>query len=376
MTMASPPCRVRLLKWDRLIALSMSGTAWPTLSRASTPKPTTRLPTRPPARPTGYGAVPDYRPVALANGANLAQSSAWRGHWVDITGYYQVGARTYDPIAGNWLSYDPVWNERDPNAYTFCGGDPINGVDSDGRCVENTPPNLYMGTAPVMETSLQTTTYFQDGRSVTTTGPQIFDPNLVAGNSYNVVTQPTGQYQYYVSQNALPADYGQTTVTPITTYQVEQQQDLQFLAGTATILATVATDTEELAPDLLAADDTAFTSTINKVSTLDFSTSPNGAVFYSGPGQGAKAAAFANQTGRMTIEMTPGGQQLMADPVFQSLSPAQQYHVWQAASTPFAQGASGSVNVFANGARATGTFRTIEEPILTANPNVFKYTYH
>ena len=126
----------------------------------------------------------------------------------------------------------------------------------------------------------------------------------------------------------------------------------------------------------LAAEGTAFTSTLNKVGTLDFSTPANGAVFYSGPGQGARAAAFAEQTGGMTIGMTPGGQQLMADSVFQSLSPGQQYQVWQAASTPFAQGASGGVNAFINGARATGTFRTIEEPILTLNPNVFQYTYH
>jgi hypothetical protein len=126
-----------------------------------------------------------------------------------------------------------------------------------------------------------------------------------------------------------------------------------------------------------AAEETAFSSTLNKVGTLDFSTPANGAVFYSGPGQGARAAAFAEQqAGRMTIEMTQGGQQLMADPVFQSLAPGQQYQVWQAASAPFAQGASGGVNAFISGARATGTFRTIEEPILTANPNVFTYTYH
>ena len=39
----------------------------------------------------------------------------------------------YDPISGRWLTYDSVWNERDPNAYTFCGGDPIGYFDADGR---------------------------------------------------------------------------------------------------------------------------------------------------------------------------------------------------------------------------------------------------
>jgi RHS repeat-associated protein len=88
------------------------------------------------ARPTGYGAVPNYRPVALGHGADVAQSSAWRGRWVDITGYYNIGMRLYDPIAGMWLSYDSTWNERDPNYLTFCGGEPIMGFDADGRCLE------------------------------------------------------------------------------------------------------------------------------------------------------------------------------------------------------------------------------------------------
>jgi RHS repeat-associated protein len=85
------------------------------------------------ARPTGYGAVPGYRPVALANSANMPQSSAWRGRWPDITGYYHIGLRDLYPVSGGWLSSDSVWNERDPNWYTFAGGEPIMGFDADGR---------------------------------------------------------------------------------------------------------------------------------------------------------------------------------------------------------------------------------------------------
>ncbi len=88
------------------------------------------------ARPTGYGAVPGYRPVSFGNGVDLAQSSAWRGREVDVTGYYHLGLRDYDPDSGQWLSYDPAWNAGDPNGQTYCGGDPVNGVDSDGKCVE------------------------------------------------------------------------------------------------------------------------------------------------------------------------------------------------------------------------------------------------
>jgi RHS repeat-associated protein len=86
-----------------------------------------------PARSTGYGAVPGYRPVALASGATLEQSLVWRGRWPDITGYYNIGLRPYDPVSGRWLTYDSSWNGKDPNYYSFCGGDPINSFDSDGR---------------------------------------------------------------------------------------------------------------------------------------------------------------------------------------------------------------------------------------------------
>ncbi|MDR3561785.1 MAG: RHS repeat-associated core domain-containing protein, partial [Negativicutes bacterium] len=86
-----------------------------------------------PARPTGFGAAPNYRPVALGNGASIALSSAWRGRWADITGYHSIGARTYDPVSGRWLSFDPTWNASDPNGMSFCGGDPINSFDCDGR---------------------------------------------------------------------------------------------------------------------------------------------------------------------------------------------------------------------------------------------------
>ena len=97
-------------------------------------------------RPTGYGAVPHYRPVALANSGNMPQTSGWRGRRVDITGYYQIGLRPYDPVSGRWLTSDSFWNERDPNWYTFVGGEPIMGFDADGR-LASTAVNFGVGAA-------------------------------------------------------------------------------------------------------------------------------------------------------------------------------------------------------------------------------------
>jgi hypothetical protein len=115
---------------------------------------------------------------------------------------------------------------------------------------------------------------------------------------------------------------------------------------------------------------------MGKVARLDFGTPANKAIFYSGPGQAGRAAAFAERTGGMTIEMTSGGRALATDPVFQSLSRAQQNLIWQRASVPFAEGASGRINAFIRGANSERTFRSIEETILNQNPNVIRSTYH
>ena len=229
-----------------------------------------------PARPTGYGAVPAYRPVALAHGADLAQSSAWRSRWPDITGYYQIGLRMYDPVGGFWLSYDSVWNEGDPNYLTFAGDDPVNSFDGDGRSTaqfyrqnptlglgaDNGPMSIYYGIAPVMETHTETTMYLNDGTHFTEGAPGdtggLYNPNDVTGYSQNIVTQPTGQYFSYLSTTPLPDNYGKTTVTPV---DLEKQADLQFLKAAGVVLATVLTDTEEAAPEMLAEDAT--TSVLN-----------------------------------------------------------------------------------------------------------------
>ena len=89
-----------------------------------------------PARPTGYGSVPGYRPLPQDQGGDVPQSCAWRGRAVDITGLVWLGARYYNPESGSFLGSDPVWNGRDPNYYTFAGGDPINFFDWDGRCAQ------------------------------------------------------------------------------------------------------------------------------------------------------------------------------------------------------------------------------------------------
>ena len=85
------------------------------------------------SRPTGYGAVPGYRPLTIAKDVPLVQSIAWRGRWSDVMGWVNLGARYYDPVSGKFLNADPMGHEASPSLYDFCGGDPINYFDADGR---------------------------------------------------------------------------------------------------------------------------------------------------------------------------------------------------------------------------------------------------
>ncbi len=111
--------------------------------------------------------------------------------------------------------------------------------------------------------------------------------------------------------------------------------------------------------------------------SLDFSTARDGAVFWSGPRM-LDAQAWAEATGRTTLEQTPGGRYLDSLQLFgpsSPLTPAQAAQVWDAASVRFAQGASGEVSVFSTGATRMGawgerTWWRIERPALLANPNV------
>jgi hypothetical protein len=119
---------------------------------------------------------------------------------------------------------------------------------------DNGVQNLYWGIAPVMTTSVQTTTYLNNGNAILPGQAAIYDPNDVVGYSQNVVTQPTGQYFGYMSPTPLPDNYGQTTITPVTRADVATQEAITYFTVVPTVLATVATDTEGELPALLEAD--------------------------------------------------------------------------------------------------------------------------
>ena len=116
---------------------------------------------------------------------------------------------------------------------------------------------------------------------------------------------------------------------------------------------------------------------MRQVERLDVSTPPNGAVFWKGYTQGNQTAAmqWARQTGRSTLEMTPGGQWLDSLHLYEPTGPltrSQADAVWQRLSQRFAAEAQGEATVFLERTSFNpgSTFDGTEWPALYGNPQV------
>lgn len=112
---------------------------------------------------------------------------------------------------------------------------------------------------------------------------------------------------------------------------------------------------------------------MDMVEELDVSTAPNTATFYSGQGNRALAEEFASANGKMTLEMTTGGQYLDNLKLFEngsSLTQEEAVNVWSRLSTRYAQNASGNTYGFVKGSWEGSIFNTVEYPTLNANANV------
>jgi RHS repeat-associated protein len=186
------------------------------------------------SRPTGYGAVPEYRPPALADNGDLASSSAWLGLWSDISGLYWRGKRYLDPVSGSWLSCDPYGFDAGTSLYAFAHGDPINYDDPDGRLAarstqtgtQNAVPRYELGIAPETHSEIYKSWSYDD------IGVPLNTPTLTGpGGDYtfaNVVQVPTGNAFSYVG----PEGTGASLPTPwqttrISGQEIAQQQNLR-----------------------------------------------------------------------------------------------------------------------------------------------------
>ena len=81
-------------------------------------------------RTTVYGASG----VAMKSSA-IGNRYCWQGREYSYqTGLYYFRARFYDPVAGRWLSNDPIGISGGLNQYCFCGNNPVNFSDPFGLC--------------------------------------------------------------------------------------------------------------------------------------------------------------------------------------------------------------------------------------------------
>ena len=72
-----------------------------------------------PTQCDGYGALPGTtKPSALVAGGNVASQLGWRGHYIDPTGFYYMGARNYAPDSGTFLSPDPLGHGASMDLYS------------------------------------------------------------------------------------------------------------------------------------------------------------------------------------------------------------------------------------------------------------------
>jgi RHS repeat-associated protein len=86
-----------------------------------------------PTRVNGYGPLFGFEAPTLSLSVPVAEATVWRGQRIDPTGFYNLGARHYDPTAGRFLSVDPLGHAASMDLYSAFNGDGVNYFDADGR---------------------------------------------------------------------------------------------------------------------------------------------------------------------------------------------------------------------------------------------------
>ena len=139
-----------------------------------------------PVRVSGYGPVQGYPAPVLSQTTTLVQSLLWRTRRMDLTGYYYMGARYYDPVAAHFLSPDPLGHSASLDLYSAFNGDPLNGFDADGGCANQTQNSQGQTSTGFFVTAWQNPLSFSD-YVVRMEDPSLVNQVLAAG-----YPEPTG----------------------------------------------------------------------------------------------------------------------------------------------------------------------------------------
>ncbi|MFI5841165.1 hypothetical protein ACIA8K_15830 [Catenuloplanes sp. NPDC051500] len=154
--------------------------------------------------------------------------------------------------------------------------------------------------------------------------------------------------------------------------------ETEILAQLRQVSESLRTAEPEPAPALPADPELAFQELLRQAETVDVSTPPNGATFWSGvapDGTSLQDTAEANTDGvnTVTIEQTPGGGYFDELDLFSANSPVtmpQAQQIWETLSTRYAEGATGTVTAYVHNPRPGSVWTQHELEALRNNPHV------
>jgi uncharacterized protein RhaS with RHS repeats len=271
-----------------------------------------------------------------------------------------MSTRYYHPRLQRFINADPIGFAGGMNTYAFVGNNPLTGVDSAGTQRVN---------------AIATSFSYSDYAHQVVSQQQMAQQNRIdtwssgAGQALRLLVPGIEAIAQWQLGNTNTAVYSAAFDTLFLVTGVAGKTAQIGKTGLRISSSYKTVSAAESAGGL-------FNSTMRQVEKLNFSTGRNQTVFYSGPGNRARALSFADRTGAMPIDRTPGGQFLESLKLYDNLPAAQADAIWSRASQIYASGAQGRINLFVNGARPDRVFNMIERPLLDANIDVYRWTFH
>ena len=239
-----------------------------------------------------YGPLPGTLAATLTDITQLAAATAWRGRRIDPTGFYDLGARYYEPTSGRFLSADPMGQAASPSLYDFANGDPVNFFDPDGRFggTPLTAGEYFSAIGSGLLTGVSNVGY------AAVTAPYRFGTTVVSGY------QQIGGLAGDALTGSLNSDVNLMASHPINTLQATGQAAVQTVVQIGAGVAQQAQTSQGLAN--LSAD-LAFGLLSGSAGLQTLNEGAPTSIFWTGSGTRQAATNLANSIEGQTMAMSP-----------------------------------------------------------------------